>query len=43
MEAIEGSSIVTIIENRLYWISDRFPPALKSNVHYFCIDTVRFI
>ena len=42
METSEGSRIVEIIENRLYWISDRFPPALKGNLHYFCVDNVIF-
>lgn len=40
MDTSELTSVVEVIENRLYWISDRFPPKNKGNIHYFCIDTV---
>ncbi|OMJ67680.1 hypothetical protein SteCoe_35098 [Stentor coeruleus] len=39
MEASDASDIVEIIPNRLYWLSDRFPPVIKGNIHYFCIDS----
>ena len=34
------SNTAEIIPNRLYWISDRNPPASKDNVFYFCTDSV---
>jgi cell division cycle 14 len=42
MENPEETNTVEIISNRLYWISDRFPPSSKSSLHYFSIDSVSF-
>ena len=34
------ASLIEIIESRLYWISDKYPPKYKSNCSYICIDNV---
>ena len=36
-------SLIEIIDSRLYWISDKYPPRYKPNSSYICIDNVFFI
>lgn len=33
-------SLVEIIPNRLFWVSDRYPPRNKPKSSYICVDNV---
>lgn len=35
-------SPIEIIENRLYWVSDKIPPRNRPNSFFICIDKVSF-
>lgn len=42
MENSDFTSVVEVIPGKLFWVSDRMPPASKPNQAYFCIDSVIF-
>ena len=35
---LRENKVADIIPNRLYWVSDKFPPRNKANSYYFCVD-----